>query len=501
MNSNPGNSQRGSSVSLNNYQFDFGLGSTFSKSSSPNVSLNDKKQQPPPPKTPYSFSSSSKPTSKPSWTHQPSPTTAPRSGLPNPNPNSMVGDIFGKSWGSAAPSGQGSRLGIVEPNPNLFGDLLGSSLGQGKNSNVPLKNATPARNSYSMGNLADSLPKTGNSSKIGTWESAENLGNYSSVNNSNKGGNFSGSSMKTGAPMNSNKDPFGSLMDFGSKPKPPVNSSVNKNNSSDNSSFGAFQNAPKSSGSSFASSFSTSMNDKPNTMNASKSSGPTFASSFSPSMNDKPSTLNSDSFQKMEDLGGFGSLNQPPQSKVVDPLDMLFSSSSSSSAAAPAAVGAGSEPFSGVNDWNLGSEFGGNDDMGGTLELDGLPAPPAGVTASIAKEKGLDCHKQGQHADAIKWLSWAVVLMEKSGDASVEVLSCRASCYKEVGEYKKAVADCTKVLENDKTNVSVLLQRALLYESSEKYKLGAEDLRAVLKIDPSNRLAKGTIHRLAKLAD
>ncbi|XP_077218947.1 tetratricopeptide repeat (TPR)-like superfamily protein isoform X2 [Tasmannia lanceolata] len=425
MNSNPGNSQRGSSVSLNNYQFDFGLGSTFSKSSSPNVSLNDKKQQPPPPKTPYSFSSSSKPTSKPSWTHQPSPTTAPRSGLPNPNPNSMVGDIFGKSWGSAAPSGQGSRLGIVEPNPNLFGDLLGSSLGQGKNSNVPLKNATPARNSYSMGNLADSLPKTGNSSKIGTWESAENLGNYSSVNNSNKGGNFSGSSMKTGAPMNSNKDPFGSLMDFGSKPKPP----------------------------------------------------------------------------KMEDLGGFGSLNQPPQSKVVDPLDMLFSSSSSSSAAAPAAVGAGSEPFSGVNDWNLGSEFGGNDDMGGTLELDGLPAPPAGVTASIAKEKGLDCHKQGQHADAIKWLSWAVVLMEKSGDASVEVLSCRASCYKEVGEYKKAVADCTKVLENDKTNVSVLLQRALLYESSEKYKLGAEDLRAVLKIDPSNRLAKGTIHRLAKLAD
>lgn len=50
-------------------------------------------------------------------------------------------------------------------------------------------------------------------------------------------------------------------------------------------------------------------------------------------------------------------------------------------------------------------------------------------------------------------------------------------------------------------NVSVLLQRALLYESSEKYKLGADDLRTVLKIDPSNRLARSTIHRLAKMAE
>lgn len=55
---------------------------------------------------------------------------------------------------------------------------------------------------------------------------------------------------------------------------------------------------------------------------------------------------------------------------------------------------------------------------------------------------------QGQYADAIKWLSWAVILMEKTGDeaGSAEVLSTRASCYnKEVGEYKKAVSDCTKV--------------------------------------------------------
>lgn len=58
-----------------------------------------------------------------------------------------------------------------------------------------------------------------------------------------------------------------------------------------------------------------------------------------------------------------------------------------------------------------------------------------------------------------------------------------------------------QVLEHDSMNVSVLLQRALLYESSEKYRLGAEDLRMVLKIDPGNRLARSTIHRLNKLAD
>ena len=58
-----------------------------------------------------------------------------------------------------------------------------------------------------------------------------------------------------------------------------------------------------------------------------------------------------------------------------------------------------------------------------------------------------------------------------------------------------------QVLDQDKENVSVLVQRALLYESTEKYRLGAEDLRLVLKIDPANRLARSTIHRLNKLAD
>lgn len=58
-----------------------------------------------------------------------------------------------------------------------------------------------------------------------------------------------------------------------------------------------------------------------------------------------------------------------------------------------------------------------------------------------------------------------------------------------------------QVLEKDSENISMLVQRALLYESMEKYKLGAEDLRMVLKIDPGNRVARSTIHRLNKFAE
>ncbi|XP_058078091.1 uncharacterized protein LOC131226301 [Magnolia sinica] len=483
MNSRPNSSQTPSS--FNNYQFDFGL--TSNRSSSTVRPLKDQKN--PPLNTPHSFStssSSSRPVSssssssswapnKPAWTHQPSPAHQPKPTLSNPT--SMVGDIFGKSWASTGPSGSVTHLGIPAKNPNLFGDLVGTALGQGKAAvNAPLKDAGPPRNSYSMGNLADTLPKSNDPNKNSGWGSSENLGNYSSVSNDKRSGNFAGPAMKSGGSTNSSKDPFESLADLGSKKSQPMmgNSSLSRNSSGDEY-FSAFQNAPK-----------------------------TTNSIPTPPMNNT-NVSNSGSFPKMDDFGMPKTQDkQPvaPQSKGIDPLDMLFSSSASASASTAAAEGSGNQPFSEVDDWGLDSEFGGND-AGGTIELEGLPPPPAGVTASIAKNKGLDNHKQGQYADAIKWLSWAIALLEKAGDesAAVEVLSCRASCYKEVGEYKKAVSDCSKILENDSANVSVLLQRALLYESSEKYKLGAEDLRAVLKIDPSNRLAKSTIHRLAKMAD
>ncbi|CAL0330177.1 unnamed protein product [Lupinus luteus] len=483
--SNQSKTPSSSSVSLNNFNFDFdlGIGSNRSKL------LNDHKK-PNPNNSPYSHSTPSpqpRPTwqpNKPSWTHQPAPVPT---GLPG-GPTSMAGDIFGKTWGSTQTQ---PTIGIINnKNPNLFGDLVSSALGQGPNKtsssssssfNVPLKNATPPSNkssSFSMGNLGDSLPKTGNSNAVQSSSSWGSSGNFVGLSgnsmNVNKSFNLGGSSMSSGLGINSNKndnnkDPFSSLgSGIGSKPSGSVNSFVNKPQKidSEDDGFGDFQNASKS----------------------------TTTASF-PSRGGTGIDI---------DFDGFAASNPSPPVKPYggggDPMDMFFSASATSAGGV-----SGGQPASEMDDWGLESDFGGGShDVGGsTTELEGLPPPPAGISGSAAKGKGMESYKQGQFADAIKWLSWAVILLEKAGDsaATFEALSSRASSYKEVGEYKKAVADCTKVLENDKANVSVLVQRALLYESMEKYKLGAEDLRTVLKIDPSNRIAKSTVHRLAKMAE
>ncbi|XP_054791195.1 induced during hyphae development protein 1-like [Prosopis cineraria] len=491
MNSNYGkpNQTSASSASLKNFNFDFdiGIGSNRPRS------LNDQKN---PKSSSHSYSSSSSSYSsgqprpswqpnKPSWTHQPAPNLANQSGLPG-GPTSMAGDIFGKSWGSTQPSASSSTIGVVNKNPNLFGDLVSSALGQNSkgSNNAPIKSipvskasgTTSNKSSFSMDNMAGALPKTSNTTKnSGSWGSS---GYTNTSTSANKSPNLGGPSMRSmnsgssaGSGTNVNRDPFSSLAGFGSKPSGSLNSAgkAAKNNNVEDDGFGDFQ-------------------------NASKPGSATFPSSSSIA----------------DDISFTGStnLNQKPMQTSAggDPIDMFFSSSSAAagSAAVPS-EGFGGKSSSGIDDWGLDSEFGGGaHDVGGTTtELEGLPPPPAGLTGLTAKGKGMDNYKQGQFADAIKWLSWAVILLEKTEDNAgmTEVLSCRASCYKEVGEYKKAVADCTKVLESDDTNVSILVQRALLYESMEKYKLGAEDLRNVLKIDPGNRVARSTIHRLTKLAD
>lgn len=491
MNSNYGRSNKSSS-----FDFDLGLNSNNSKS------LNDQKNKTsttPSYSTPYSAPSWQP--NKPSWTHQPAPPA--QSVLPGSlsGPTSMVGDITGRSWANSAPAaknGGGSSIGIVNKNPNLFGDLVGPALGNNKgSSNVPLKNLTPSGNKsggFSMGGVADSLPKNGTGS--GGWGSSGGyngsgnvgLGGGKSANLSGnvglgggKSANLGGPSMKSsggsgvGSGMNSNKDPFGSLLNFEAKQATGMKSeskgtSNNKASSVDDG-FGDFQKAPK-----------------PN---------------VSASNNGASVNSSGGSYSKMDDFGFAATPNQPPVQPNVsasNDFDVLFSSPSVGGGAT-GLEDLGGQQSSGIDGWD--TEFGGGNDMGGTTELEGLPPPPSGVTAAAAKNKGMENYKQGQFPDAIKWLSWAVVLFGKASDSNGinEILSSRASCYKEVGEYKKAVADCTKVLEHDQKNVSVLVQRALLYESMEKYKLGAEDLRTVMRLDPGNRVARSTVHRLTKMAE
>ncbi|KAK9664705.1 hypothetical protein RND81_14G062500 [Saponaria officinalis] len=483
---------------FNKFDFDLGIGSNSRSSKS----LNDQKNKS---GNSYSYSYSSSTSSfsqpkttpswqpgKPAWTHQPAPSQPSVTRTELGVPASMVGDIMGKSWNSTAPPQQkvavASSIGIVNKNPNLFGDLVNSALGQNKGvggSNVPLKSATPVKNSFSMGGVADSLPKTGNASgygnvssdlgKIGGGGGGGGWGSFqSSVSGATNNVSLNmGSGVRVGGGggggMSSNTDPFASFVDISSKPMKngvgtgPIGVGSAAKPAAIPSSdidFGGFQSAPKPNPSTFSSGNSKPLGSNPK-------------------------------------INSFGTQNQSPpvQSGGADSFDILFSSTSATDG-----VAAGGEKMSGGDDeWG----FGGGHDNGGTTELDGLPPPPAGVSALTAKTKGLDNYKQGQYADAIKWLSWAELLLEKHGDTagSMDVLSCRASCYKEVGEYKKAVADCTKVLSHDEKNVAVLVQRALLYESMEKYRLGADDLRTVMKLDPGNRVARSTIHRLNKMAD
>ncbi|KAG8097313.1 hypothetical protein GUJ93_ZPchr0013g33801 [Zizania palustris] len=281
--------------------------------------------------------------------------------------------------------------------------------------------------------------------------------------------------------MGQKKDPFGSIDPFAAKPSSMSAAKKTTSVKSDQR-FGAFQGVNSGGNAGFSGFQSADAG-----FSGLQSSRTTKPSSFTPPPAPAPAPA-------------------PAAATVnsgVDHLDTLFASTTAASTV-PSNASGGGDMFGEMDSWvDVEAEFGGGDSGGTTTELEGLPPPPSGLTASGAKAKGMDNYKGGQYADAIKWLSWAVVLMEKTGKDSgiVEVLSSRASSYKEVGEYKKAIADCSKVLEKEKENVSVLVQRALLYESSEKYRLGAEDLRLVLKIDPGNRLARSMIHRLNKMAE
>ncbi|EAY89947.1 hypothetical protein OsI_11499 [Oryza sativa Indica Group] len=484
--SSSSSSSRPTTTSFDSYQFDFGVNSSRSSASRP--------LRPGPGATSGGAAAGGvgvggsawthQPAKTTSWTHQPSPASAAAGA--GSGPTSMVGDIFGRSWSSAAPS---SGLGIPQANnPGLFSDLLGSALGSSSRGqpNAPLRssapqtykpanaNPNPSGSPFSMGGMASTLPKTATGSPMSSGGGGYGVG----------GRPMKPAGMASAAAaqpmMGQKKDPFGSIDPFAAKPGS-MNAAKKANPVKPDQGFGAFQGV-NSGGIAGLSGFQTADSG----FGSFQSSGAVKPSSFTP-LAPAPAPAPA----------------AAAANSGVDHLDSLFASTT----AAPTAVsngGGGGDMFGEMDGWvDVEADFGSGDSGGATTELEGLPPPPSGLTASAAKSKGMDNYKGGQYADAIKWLSWAVVLIEKSGkDADiVEVLSSRASSYKEVGEYKKAIADCSKVLEKDKDNVSVLVQRALLYESSEKYRLGAEDLRLVLKIDPGNRLARSMIHRLNKMAD
>lgn len=550
-NSRSQNAQK-AAAPLTNYEFDFGLGFKPMSGSS----LNAQKQKPAPPSsssTPQSSTGGASWTHKPSstpqsssgttsWTHKPSSSSPASSwtswsstasqnslgGSLNGPARSMVGDISGKSWGAMDNPKLGSS-GLVGglsrgAAPDLFGDLVKGPISR---SSVPLKEAS--RSSFAMDSVGASLPKgvplkDAKVSRAKDLETAqkEETGDFASafpssadpLRSASSGGDVWGAFEGVSSATNSasrkvnesglnkgGEDPFGEFQGgstFATAATPPVGEdpfAASVNASVDL--FGDFT-KPSKGATDDVFDFASNLGSAPDSnkfsqANSNNGTDP-FASFLSGTKSSERSNLVSDPFESLLKTSPSPKISGPTKSE--DPLmDSLWSSTNVHSGVSP--------PNSDMlHDLGMENDFG--EFQGGTTtELEGLPPPPAGVTTAIARDKGIESYKQGQFADAIKWLSWAERTVESSGEDSmlVEVLSCRASCLKEVGEYKKAVADCSKVIEMDKDNSAMLLQRALLYESTEKYKLGIADLREVLKIEPQNRVASNTLSRLIKMGE
>lgn len=349
-------------------------------------------------------------------------------------------DLSGKSWGQSTSASKLASAGIPGYKPSskedVFGDLLGGALG-GKSS-APLKQqqAAASAGAYGMGNLQSAVPEA---SKAPVHET------------------------KPAKPA-----PFLYTNMFKS-PTPPAQKPAPKPQTRGGDPFADISFSKPANGQS----------SDPFEFGMKKSSAPPPAPAAGaarvPTSDPFANSAGGDQFDSI-----FGvSSSRPPAAKTTAQVHDGWGD----------AFGAAAESHSFENE-----TF--------TTELEGVGSAPAGVTGNAAFQKGSSFYKDGQFPNAIKWFTWSVELIEKengSTDTIIEVLTKRISCFKEIGEMKKAIADCSKACDLKPGSVELLMQRAHLYESCEKIKLGIVDLREVLKIQPGHRLASQTLARLEKM--
>ncbi|CAK9876188.1 unnamed protein product [Sphagnum jensenii] len=454
-----GENMQQAAAPLNNYQFDFELGPGLSKPRS-SGSLRDQKKQP----------TSSSSHASAGWSASPGPS----------QPQSKGVDLTGRSWGQISTSK--SAPGITGRAPlskeDAFGDLLGGALGRPSG---PLNQQTSASSGlHGVGKLKSSLPEHHTETARQTpaahaASSGRSSFAYTSMfNNPTPVGKPSPEPFSMGS--QSKVDPFADLS-FSKPSSAPIGAS------------GPKVDPLASSGDPFV--FASKMQTKtvPQSSRAASSRPAAFGRDASGGV---------DQFSPV-----FGSGRSSVSRAHEDPLESMLSRSQ-----APSTAKASTPVYDGWGDVFGGGGGGANsntfEDEGVTTELEGLGPPPMGVTGIAAYQKGNSFYKEGQFPNAIKWLSWALELLQKEGgnkDTVSDVITCRVSCYKEIGEYKKALADCTTACEMDEGSVEKLMQRAHLYESMEKYKLSVADLKKVLKLEPTHRMATLTLNRLRKMLD
>ena len=66
---------------------------------------------------------------------------------------------------------------------------------------------------------------------------------------------------------------------------------------------------------------------------------------------------------------------------------------------------------------------------------------------------------------------------------SLQALSNRAACYKQISNFDGTIEDCSAVLEAESNNVKALVRRAQAFEAVERYKFALQDVKQVRKSD------------------
>jgi tetratricopeptide (TPR) repeat protein len=119
---------------------------------------------------------------------------------------------------------------------------------------------------------------------------------------------------------------------------------------------------------------------------------------------------------------------------------------------------------------------------------------PLGNLALELKNKGNYFFKSDRYEEAKICYSEAIEVQLKSSDSldlnGVNILfNNRAACYLKLGQYDKAIKDCSEVLKHSATDAKALYRRAQAQELNFRYAEAFRDLKRLLQIDSKNKAA------------
>ena len=116
--------------------------------------------------------------------------------------------------------------------------------------------------------------------------------------------------------------------------------------------------------------------------------------------------------------------------------------------------------------------------------------------AEERKEAGNECYRQQAWLDAIREYSKAIEVSPPGDDNRYIYFSNRAACFNQVGEYTRAVEDCTIALTYNARFFKTLYRRAQAYERLGKKAHAIADLEQLLVLHPNNSQGREYYNRI-----